>query len=38
MVPNHYDVLDGELHKRRFVRLCQRVFQRRLEVGTEPEG
>lgn len=30
IVPNHYDVLDGELHKRRYVELCRRVL--------EPEG
>lgn len=29
MVPQHYDVLDGALHRRRFDRLCQRVFTRR---------
>jgi glyoxylase-like metal-dependent hydrolase (beta-lactamase superfamily II) len=28
MVPNHYDVLDGALHKRRYVELCRRVFDR----------
>ena len=28
VVPNHYDVLDGELHKRRLQRLCHRFFQR----------
>ena len=32
MVPNHYDVLDGELHVRRFKALCERVFSRQ-----EPE-
>jgi glyoxylase-like metal-dependent hydrolase (beta-lactamase superfamily II) len=26
MVPNHYDVLDGALHKRRYVSLCRRVL------------
>lgn len=30
IVPNHYDVLDGELHKRRYVELCRKVL--------EPEG
>ena len=28
IVPNHYDFLDGEVHKRRFVKLCRRVFDR----------
>lgn len=28
IVPNHYDVLDGALHKRRYVELCRRVFDR----------
>lgn len=28
IVPQHYDVLDGELHKRRFLALCERVFSR----------
>ena len=27
IVPNHYDVLDGELHKRRFQKLCRRVLK-----------
>ncbi|HEV2851213.1 MAG TPA: MBL fold metallo-hydrolase [Thermoanaerobaculia bacterium] len=27
IVPNHYDVLDGELHKRRYVELCRKVLQ-----------
>ena len=26
LVPNHYDVLDGDLHKRRFRELCRRVL------------
>jgi glyoxylase-like metal-dependent hydrolase (beta-lactamase superfamily II) len=26
IVPNHYDVLDGELHKRRFRELCRKVL------------
>jgi glyoxylase-like metal-dependent hydrolase (beta-lactamase superfamily II) len=30
IVPNHYDILDGELHKRRYMELCRRVL--------EPEG
>jgi glyoxylase-like metal-dependent hydrolase (beta-lactamase superfamily II) len=38
IVPNHYDVLDGELHKRRYVELCRKVLGRRLQVGIEPEG
>jgi glyoxylase-like metal-dependent hydrolase (beta-lactamase superfamily II) len=32
MVPNHYDVLDGKLHVRRFKALCERELSRR-----EPE-
>jgi glyoxylase-like metal-dependent hydrolase (beta-lactamase superfamily II) len=28
IVPNHYDFLDGALHKRRYVKLCRRVFER----------
>lgn len=27
IVPNHYDVLDGDLHKRRFQELCRRVLK-----------
>jgi glyoxylase-like metal-dependent hydrolase (beta-lactamase superfamily II) len=38
IVPNHYDILDGELHKRRYVELCREVLGRRLQVGIEPEG
>jgi len=38
IVPNHYDVLDGELHKRRYLELCRQVLGRRLQVGIEPEG
>ncbi len=38
MVPNHYDVLDGELHKRRYVELCRKVLGRHLQLGVEPEG
>ena len=38
IVPNHYDFLDGDLHKRRFQALCRKTFARRLEVGVEPEG
>ncbi|HSS50197.1 MAG TPA: MBL fold metallo-hydrolase [Thermoanaerobaculia bacterium] len=26
IVPNHYDVLDGELHKRRFLELCRKAL------------
>jgi glyoxylase-like metal-dependent hydrolase (beta-lactamase superfamily II) len=26
LVPNHYDVLDGDLHKRRFLELCRRAL------------
>ena len=26
IVPNHYDVLDGDLHKRRFVELCRKAL------------
>ena len=26
IVPNHYDVLDGDLHKRRFVELCRKTL------------
>jgi glyoxylase-like metal-dependent hydrolase (beta-lactamase superfamily II) len=37
MVPNHYDFPDGELHKRRYVKLCRRAFERGLEMGIEPE-
>jgi glyoxylase-like metal-dependent hydrolase (beta-lactamase superfamily II) len=36
LVPNHYDVLDGKLHLRRFKALCQRVLspgQRALAEG-----
>jgi glyoxylase-like metal-dependent hydrolase (beta-lactamase superfamily II) len=25
LVPQHYDILDGELHRRRFAALCRRV-------------
>jgi glyoxylase-like metal-dependent hydrolase (beta-lactamase superfamily II) len=28
IVPNHYDFLDGALHKRRYVKLCRRIFDR----------
>jgi len=28
VVPQHYDVLDGELHRRRFDALCERIFSR----------
>jgi len=28
IVPNHYDFLDGDLHKRRYLKLCRRVFSR----------
>lgn len=28
IVPQHYDVLDGELHKRRFLALCERAVRR----------
>jgi glyoxylase-like metal-dependent hydrolase (beta-lactamase superfamily II) len=35
IVPNHYDFLDGDLHKRRFQALCR---TRRFEVSVEPEG
>lgn len=28
IVPNHYDVLDGELHKRRYQKLCRKVLSR----------
>jgi len=28
IVPQHYDVLDGELHRRRFDRMCAEVFAR----------
>jgi len=28
IVPQHYDVLDGALHRRRFDRLCERIFRR----------
>jgi glyoxylase-like metal-dependent hydrolase (beta-lactamase superfamily II) len=38
IVPNHYDILDGELHKRRYVELCREVLGHRLQVGIEPEG
>jgi len=38
IVPNHYDVLDGELHKRRYLELCRKVLGRRLQMGVEPEG
>ena len=38
IVPNHYDVLDGELHKRRYLELCRKVLRRRLQMGVEPEG
>jgi len=38
IVPNHYDVLDGELHKRRYVELCRKVLGRRFQMGIEPEG
>ncbi|HEX9941817.1 MAG TPA: MBL fold metallo-hydrolase [Thermoanaerobaculia bacterium] len=38
IVPNHYDFLDGALHKRRFQELCRKAFARRLVVGVEPEG
>lgn len=38
MVPNHYDFLDGALHKRRYVKLCRKTLARRLQVGVEPEG
>jgi len=27
IVPNHYDILDGELHKRRYVELCRKVLE-----------
>lgn len=33
IVPNHYDVPDGELHKRRFQRLCRKVFARPLPAA-----
>ena len=29
LVPQHYDVLDGELHRRRFDAMCERIFRRR---------
>jgi glyoxylase-like metal-dependent hydrolase (beta-lactamase superfamily II) len=38
MVPNHYDILDGELHKRRYVELCRKILGRQLQVRVEPEG
>jgi glyoxylase-like metal-dependent hydrolase (beta-lactamase superfamily II) len=38
IVPNHYDALDGELHKRRYQELCRKVLGRPLQVGVEPEG
>jgi glyoxylase-like metal-dependent hydrolase (beta-lactamase superfamily II) len=38
IIPNHYDFLDGDLHKRRFQALCRKAFARRFEVGVEPEG
>jgi len=38
IVPNHYDILDGELHKRRYLELCRQVLGRQLQVGIEPEG
>jgi glyoxylase-like metal-dependent hydrolase (beta-lactamase superfamily II) len=38
IVPNHYDVLDGALHKRRYRELCRKTFARRLEAGFEAEG
>lgn len=28
LVPQHYDLLDGELHRRRFDRMCERLFRR----------
>lgn len=28
IVPQHYDILDAELHRRRFDRLCERVLER----------
>lgn len=28
LVPQHYDVLDGELHRSRFERMCERLFRR----------
>ncbi len=37
IVPNHYDFLDGALHKRRFEELCRKSFARRLQVDVEPE-
>ena len=36
MIPNHYDILDGELHKRRFVELCRKKLGRPVELGVEP--
>ena len=36
MVPNHYDILDAELHKRRFVNLCRKELGRPVELGVEP--
>ena len=36
MIPNPYDILDGELHKRRFVSLCRRKLGRPVELGVEP--
>jgi glyoxylase-like metal-dependent hydrolase (beta-lactamase superfamily II) len=38
IVPNHYDVLDGALHKRRYVELCRRVLGRRALTLPSPEG
>lgn len=38
IIPNHYDFLAGDLHKRRFQELCRKTFARRFEVGVEPEG
>ncbi|HYO15407.1 MAG TPA: MBL fold metallo-hydrolase [Thermoanaerobaculia bacterium] len=32
IVPNHYDLPDGELHKRRFQGLCRKVFARSLPL------
>jgi hypothetical protein len=35
MIPNHYDILDGALHKRRFLNLCRRKLGRPVELGVE---
>jgi glyoxylase-like metal-dependent hydrolase (beta-lactamase superfamily II) len=36
IIPNHYDVCDGALHKRRFVELCRKRLSRPFELS--PQG